>query len=300
MELISLQLTMFALMLTGYFLRRRNIISEAGEKSLTDLVIDIVLPANTIKSFLGSADPALLANFGTIFLISMGIQIFCIPFGYLLYRKKPRGKKECLQYGIFCSNSGFLGNAVAESTFGIEALSLTSVYLIPVRFVMWSFGIAIFSGINDRKASLKKVLTHPCVLACFIGLALMLSQIQLPSFVVKTISYLGSCNTPLSMMVVGMFFTKADLKSFKDPDLFVYTLLRLVAMPALAYLVLSQLPISRFVLGVSVILVAMPAAATTSILANKYDANGPFATELVVFSTLCSLVTTPLWTTFLL
>lgn len=35
-------------------------------------------------------------------------------------------------------------------------LMLASVYLIPQRIMMWSEGIAIFSGVSDKKATLKK------------------------------------------------------------------------------------------------------------------------------------------------
>jgi predicted permease len=44
-----------------------------------------------------------------------------------------------------------------------------------------------------------------------------------------------------------------------------------------------------------VLLAAMPAGATTSILASKYDQDPKFATELVVSSTLLSLPSVALW-----
>lgn len=53
------------------------------------------------------------------------------------------------------------------------------------------------------------------------------------------------------------------------------------------------------VTGVSVLLAAMPAGATTSILASKYDSDPEFATKLVVFSTLISMITTPVWSVLL-
>ena len=49
------------------------------------------------------------------------------------------------------------------------------------------------------------------------------------------------------------------------------------------------------VTGVSVLLAAMPAGATTSILAAKYDADPGFATKMIIMSTLASVFTTPVW-----
>jgi predicted permease len=42
---------------------------------------------------------------------------------------------------------------------------------------MWSKGIAIFSGESDRRQTLRKVLTHPCVIACMVGIVIMLAGI---------------------------------------------------------------------------------------------------------------------------
>ena len=78
-----------------------------------------------------------------------------------------------------------------------------------------------------------------------------------------------------------------------------YTIHRLVIIPIMVYLVCRLLPVSRLVCGVSVLLAAMPAGATTSILAEKYQVDSPFATKLVIFSTLLSLPTICLWSIFL-
>lgn len=55
------------------------------------------------------------------------------------------------------------------------------------------------------------------------------------------------------------------------------------------------LPVSDIARGLSVILAAMPAGATTGILAEKYNAEPAFATKLVVLSTLLSIPTIAVW-----
>lgn len=100
--------------------------------------------------------------------------------------------------------------------FGPVGLMLASVYLILQRIMMWSEEIAIFSGVSDKKATLKKVVTHPCVLACFIGFILMVGQIKLPAVILTPIQTLGRCNTALSMMVIGMILANIDVKTILD------------------------------------------------------------------------------------
>lgn len=58
---------------------------------------------------------------------------------------------------------------MAEGVLGSEGLLYASVALIPIRLFMWSAGLALFTA-TDRKSVVKKLLTHPCMVAVYIGL----------------------------------------------------------------------------------------------------------------------------------
>ena len=204
-----------------------------------------------------------------------------------------------LRYGIICSNAGFLGNPIAEGLYGATGLMLASIYLIPQRIMMWSEGIAIYSGISDKKETAKKVISHPCVLACIVGLILLLTQADIPEVILTPIQTIGRCNTALSMMVIGMILAEINIKEIVDKAVILYSLQRLVIIPLIIYVVLTIIPVSHLVRGLSVILAAMPAGATTSMLASKYDRDPVFATKLVVFSTLCSIPAIIIWSAVL-
>ena len=103
----------------------------------------------------------------------------------------------------------------------------------------------------------------------------------------------------MSMMVIGMILADIDLKDFWDWTVVKYTVHRLVVILVVVYIICSFLPLNKTVLGLCVLLAAMPAGATTSILAEKYQVDSPFATKMVIFSTLLSLQTICLWSIFL-
>ena len=149
------------------------------------------------------------------------------------------------------------------------------------------------------KTDFEKVVTHPCILACVLGIILMITGVPLPIGIDGTVTAIGNCNTAMSMMVIGMILADIDLKDFWDWTVVKYTVHRLVIIPAVVYIVCRFLPLSKTVLGLCVLLAAMPAGATTSILAEKYQVDSPFATKMVIFSTLLSLPTICLWSIFL-
>ena len=50
-ELLNLQSTIFLLVTVGYLLKRLNMISKEGQRCITDLVINVILPCNIINAF---------------------------------------------------------------------------------------------------------------------------------------------------------------------------------------------------------------------------------------------------------
>lgn len=299
-ELISLQLRMFLIMLVGLFLRKKNIISDEGKKNLTDLVIYLILPCNIVKSFLIEFDGNTLENFGRILIVSVLIQIFCAILARLLYRRTTEGHRPVLKYATVASNSGFLGNPVAEGVFGSMGLALASIYLIPQRIVMWSAGVSYFTGGTDRKTVFRRVVTHPCIIAVFVGLACMLARVSLPPFLDASLRDVGNCNTAMSMLVIGTILADVRVQDMFDMSLFLFSGLRLVLIPLAVYAGCLLFRLDGLVTGVSVLLAAMPAASTTAILAAKYEGDAVYASKCVVLTTVLSLIATPIWSMVLL
>ena len=299
-ELINLQLMIFSMIIIGLVLKKVGVIGKTGQKNITDLVVDLILPCNIIKSFMVEFSMDIAKNFAGILLISILIQVASVILGKVLFVRTSEGRQKCLKYGTICSNAGFMGNPIAEGVFGSMGLTLASIYLIPQRIMMWSEGIAIFTEAPSRKELTRKVLTHPCIIACGVGIVLMLTGWTPPVFLNEVITSISNFNTAMSMMVIGMILVDADPRTLVDKDILFYTVIRLAVIPFFVWLPCELLGLDSLVKGVSVLLAAMPAGATTTILASKYDGDAEFAVKLVVFSTAASLISTPLWSIILL
>ena len=297
--LVTLQITIFLLVAVGFVLKRIHIVGPQGQKNINDMVIYVILPCNILRAFLDSPAENGFLSYLEVLIISVFIQAFCVIYGKVVFRKETEGRQKCLRYGTICSNAGFLGNPIAEGVYGAEGLMLASIYLIPQRIMMWSSGLAVFSGTSDKKQTMKKVLTHPCILACVLGILFMLADIQLPPGLDGMVTAVGNCNTAMSMMVIGMILADINIRDFWDRTVVKYTIHRLIIIPAAVYAVCRFLPLDRTAFGICVLLAAMPAGATTSILAEKYDMEPAFATKMVIFSTLLSLPTICIWSLLL-
>ena len=290
---------LFLLMLLGFLLKKKGMINEGNKVLLSDLVINVTLPASIIKAFQIEFNREILQSGLVIFLVAVGIQLGSYLLAAVLYQKVETGHKKVLQYATICSNAGILGNPIAEGIFGSLGLLYASFYLIPQRTFMWSMGLTYFTEAPDRKSLVKKIATHPCILAVVFGIIIMVFQIPLPGVIDQTVKSLAGANTAVSMLFIGSILTGVRFADLWTPLTIYYNIVRLFLVPLLVWLCLLPLGLAELVTGVSVVLAAMPAASVTAIMASKYHCDEVFATKCVVSTTILSMITIPLWCLFL-
>ncbi|MDC7229462.1 MAG: AEC family transporter [Sphaerochaetaceae bacterium] len=296
-SLWNLQGQLFALLAVGALLRKVGLFSEHTKGFLTDLVLYVTLPSSIILSFRMDVSREILLSFSIIFFVSVGIQLFCFLLSKVTYGKQEQGKKSVLRYGLLVSNAGFLGLPIAGELFGAAGFMYASIYLIPQRIVMWTAGLSIFSpaAVNKKQAALKVIL-HPCMVAVYVGLLWMLFPVKIPSFMEMTLSSLAGCTTALSMMLIGSLFAEMKREHLRiDRNLVGFSLLRLGFIPLVSFVATKLLGLDPLIIGVSVILAAMPGGSSTVILASKYGRDTIYASKLVIVSTFLSLISIPIW-----
>ena len=296
--MISLQIEIFLLIAVGYILAKKGYFDKTTRTQLTNIVLMVILPCSIVKSFQIEMNKDILISTFMILIISFAIQLLYFVFNKFLYQNLDHDKKICCQYGTMVSNAGFLGMPIAQGVFGSMGLLYASIFLIPQRIFMWSYGLSLFAK-NKQNHVLKQVLTHPCIIAIYIGIVVMVLKscgIELPTPINSTISAIAQCNTAMSMFVIGGILSDVNREEMVDKDAFVYSFYRLIVLPLVIMMILRILHVTTLPANVCILLSAMPAASTTAMLAQKYDGNALFASKLVFISTLLSLITLPLIT----
>lgn len=291
-NLLNLQGQLFLLMLAG-FLFRKYIVGEAFQTGLTDVLINLILPCNIITSFQIQLSEAIFRDSLAIMAISLANQLICIALGAILFRWCAEDNRPSLKYGTLCSNAGFLGMPVAEGICGKEGLLLASVFLIPQRVFMWSVGVSYFH--KEKKNILLALLKNPCIDAVIVGLFLMIGNIPLPVFLDRAISSFASCNTGMSMFLIGMIAAKIRAADFVNREILWFSAIRLVLIPLISLVICRAVGTDALTTGLATLLAAMPAGGTTAVLAAKYNRNPQFAVGCVATSTILSLIAIPLW-----
>ena len=292
LELFNIQGTLFLMILVGALVKKLGIVDEAGRRCLTDLCVNVIIPCNILKSCLIDLDSSVLRACEILVVVALAIQIISVILNKFLYKNYPEAQNKVLKYCTLVSNGGFLGNGVAEGVYGTLGLLYASMYLIPMRIVMWSAGTSYFvAGGTDKK----KVVRNILLVAVYIGMAIMLLHIHLPTLLTSTITGIGNCNTAITMFIIGTILVDVPLLTIVNPTTLWISALRLVLLPAAAWGISRALGLEPVATGVAVIMTGMPAGSTAAIFAARYGSDAVFATKCVVLSTLLSMLTIPVW-----
>ena len=276
----------------GYIATKKGLFSTKARADMTNVVIYIILPCNIFDSFDKSITPETLWQFGVVLLISFGIQIMYQVLNKLLYIRIRPERQVVMKYATMTNNAAFMGLPIVDTILGRTGMIYGSVYLIPLRIFMWTAALSLYTR-TDKKDMIKNLATHPCIWAVILGLAYALSPIMLPEFLASAISAIGRCTTALTMFIVGSILSGVELKSIVDKDCFYYSFLRLLAIPAVVFGVLTLIGVDPLVKGMAVLLSAMPASTVSASLAEKYGKDAVFASKMLFISTVLSIITLP-------
>lgn len=301
LKLLDLQLTLLVYILLGFWVGKKQLISDQGQKSLMKLLIYVFLPLMVFNSF-KSVNARLLALSFQAMLAACVIYTVTSVLAYRLYRSFPAQKGRVMGYGTLVNNAGFAGLPIAMAIYGSAGAVMASVYLAPHRLFMWTVGLAILEGkpvSHFDKKTLWRLLTNPSIIAVFLGLLRGLLEIGLPSFVDRALGGISGLVAPLAMIMIGCIISQVNLATLFEKPVLYYCFIRLIAIPFIVMFTMKGLGLDPQLTGVVTILTGMPIGTPTTVLAAQYQLDVAFAAKLTFLSIVLSIFTVPLVLAFI-
>lgn len=300
---IFVQITvLFLLILVGYISSLKGLLDKHTTSGLTKLIMSLFLPSMIISAMQMDFNPNLLNDIISLIIISILMYFTTILIAFL-FKFFIKGDKDCgvYQYIIIFSNVGFMGYPVIKAVLGKEAIFFTAIFNLPFNFFVFTVGTYLLNKHNSEYTFSIKSIISPPIIGVLTGLSLFLLRIKLPLPIFNTLDMLGGITTPLSMIVIGGLLAASPIKeTFINKKLYLVSFIRLLVVPSVVYLLLSLYIKNPLLLGVPVVISAMPAASNTAIMAKSYNANDQLASQAVFLTTLISIITIPIVSALLL
>jgi len=288
-------ITMFIILGIGVICYKTKLVSEKGNKELSNLLLMVVNPLIMFLSFQQDYDSEKIKNF--IFMLGLSVLFYCImiPVINLLIAKKNK-EFNTERFSAIYSNCGFFGIPIIYSIFGTEGVFYLTAPITIFNIFAWTHGVSLFKG--DGKITLKTVIrniANPTIIACVLGFIFYVTRMKLPEQLLGSIEYVGNMNTPLAMLIAGITLAQADItKIFREKRVYYITAIKLIIAPVLTMLLLYFIPLESELKTILIIVSGCPSATSGIMFALRYGKNALYASSLYVVTTLVSLLTLPL------
>lgn len=281
---------MFIFMIIGDLLYKQKFISDEGSKGFANLLIRLVLPCVILNAFISECTPEKIKALLISILVSVVLLVASMCVSRLLFKKDP-----VAHFASSFSNPGFFGIPLIVSVINPEAVFYVAPFIACLNILQWTYGVAVLKE-EKVKVNVKNILLSPFMIAFIIGLVIFFLSIPVPEIISNVISTSANLNTPIAMIVSGVYLAKVDIKKMiTNGKLYGLSCSRLLLIPIISAAILCLLPNELYDLKMSLLIAtACPVGSNVAVYAQLHNKDYVYAVETVVLSTICSIVTIPL------
>lgn len=304
MAIVLIVAPVFALIAAGYASVLFRFVSEGAHKGISEFAFSIAIPALLFRTIVVSEFPDVSpwrmwgAYYGALALTWIAALLIS---AVLRERREDREESVVFAIGSVYGNIVMLGIPLVLSALGNEAAGPMSLILSVNTPLLWLCGILQMELVSRKRtgsplAVIRPVLAdlarNPLMLAIGFGVIWRFTGLGLNPVVDKTVELLAQAGSPAALIALGITLFRFEVKG-EMLSVVVISALKLLAMPAVAFVLAKLLNLPPIVTGVVVLFAAMPTGANAYIFAAQYQRLVNPVSGAVALGTLLAAVTLP-------
>lgn len=294
----------FALIAAGYAAVLFRFVSETAHKGISEFAFSIAIPALLFRTIVVSKFPDVspYRMWGAYYGALAMTWIAALALSALLReRREDREDGVVFAIGSVYGNIVMLGIPLTLSALGNEAAGPMALILSVNTPLLWLCGILQMELVGRKKSGsalsvirpvLADLARNPLMLAIGFGVVWRFTGLGLTPVVDKTIELLAQAGSPAALIALGINLFRFEVKGEKL-GIAVMSALKLLAMPAAAFVLAKLFDLPPLAAGVVVLFAAMPTGANAYIFAVQYQRLVNPVSGAVALGTLLVAVTLP-------
>ena len=286
---------LFVYMMIGYVACKKDYLDQEFGKKLSWLVVNVANPMLAISAVVNNEEQIAKKDFYVTVLLAICFYAFFLILAQILPRLIGVQKSDIGVYKMMTTfnNIGFMGFPVIAAAYGNGALIYAVPFSIMFNILCYTWGIQTLCG-GGEKGNWKRIINIGTI-SGIISIVLFFMQIPVPKMICSLSAGLSNLTGPLSMLVIGISIAAMELKDlFTDVKLLKFALIKLLAVPVAAMLLVCQVIDNRLICEVFLVMMATPAASMCAMLSQQYGGDYELAAKGVALTTILSVVTMPI------
>lgn len=294
----------FALIAAGYASVLFRFVSEGAHKGISEFAFSIAIPALLFRTIVVSEFPDVspYRMWGAYYGALAVTWIAALAISALLReRREDREDGVVFAIGSVYGNIVMLGIPLVLSALGNEAAGPMSLILSVNTPLLWLCGILQMEMVSRKRtgsplAVIRPVLAdlarNPLMLGIGFGVVWRFTGLGLNPVIDRTIELLAQAGSPAALIALGITLFRFEVKG-EMLSVVAISALKLLAMPAVAFMMAKLMNLPPIVTGVVVLFAAMPTGANAYIFAVQYQRLVNPVSGAVALGTLLAAVTLP-------
>ena len=286
----------FLIIALGYFLKRLGTINDNFISLSTKIVFNVSLPA-LIFTEVSKVPLDKVFDFKMVAFVYAGIIISFIVIWIISIPLLKDGKdRGVFIQGSFRSNYAIIGLALISNIFGSEKLgkaSLLLAFIIPLFNILSIIALMVPNRKEKQLNTVKtllEIIKNPLIIAVILAVPFSYYKWELPGVLLTTVEYLAALSLPLALIGIGGFMNFEDIKKASLTAI-LSTTIKLVIIPLAACIIAYELNFPAGDMGIIFIFFGCPTAIVSFIMAEAMGSNGKLAGNIVLMTTLGSIIT---------
>jgi len=286
----------FAIILLGIFLKHIKILDDAFVSASSSLMYKTSIPV-LIFTKISRTDFVSIFNGRAVLVLYAGIAaafITAVIISLLFIRDKKRA--GAFIQGSFWGNSVIVGLSLILNVFGDSGAAAAAIIVAFIIPVFNSLAVFVLTFSLNRGTTglftriVYKLSRNPLIIAVAIALPFSIFKIPLPVFFSTSLSYLASMALPLALIGIGGSLSFSSLRA--DSMLSIAASgIKIIITPVVVVSLSLLIGIHGELLGVLFIISATPTAISSFILAEAMGSDRQLAANIIVITTLGSVIT---------
>ena len=286
----------WAIILVGMFVGRREILGENARSVLSSLTFFVASPALIFETLSKAklhdvfAAPLLVTAVGAVL---TGLLFFLIV-KFWLKRDMPEALMSSMSASL--ANSANLGIPIAVFVLG-DASYVAPLLIFQLAFFTPMYLMALDASTSTHRTTplrfLLMIVKNPMIVGSALGLLVAGTGFQVPTLILEPIHLIGGAAIPAMLMAFGMSLNGSkplQKEAGRRLDTLLASGFKLIVHPLIAYV------FARFALGMEghalfavVVTSALPTAQNVFVAANRYQAGITVAKDTVLITTIVAV-----------
>lgn len=290
---LNIVIPVFLIMGLGYVAKALKWLDGPAVKKMNAVIFKIFLPillCNNIRN----ADITKLAQPGAFVYAAVGLTLlFGVSMLLMPLISKEGRRTGVLVQGICRANYAFLGLPLIAAMFPGQDTSIASLMVaatVPFYNALSVVALEIYRGGKIKVTKiLKNIAKNPLIIGCVVGLVLLLTGVKLPGIIDKAMTDVGKSATPMALFLLGASFSFSAVRG-NGRDLSFAVAMKLVVVPIIFVGAAVLMGFRDVALASILIAFGAPTAVSSFTMAQQMDGDDVLAGQIVVFTTLLSVV----------